>query len=77
MDELKNIWVTKEGIFCHYYPDVHWEKPIVIPLSYVKINVYLYSSHIGYLGWMDKGVIWCKSFKYKRYEKSIALDVYI
>jgi len=78
MDELKLITINKGGVFCHYYPDLHWKEPIVIPLSYDKINVYLYSSHnADYLGWIDKGHIWCKSFKYKRYKKSIALDVYI
>ncbi|OQX53955.1 MAG: hypothetical protein B5M53_06285 [Candidatus Cloacimonas sp. 4484_209] len=78
MDELKNIKINEEGVFCHYYPDVHWEKPIIVPLSYDKINVYLYSSHnADYLGWIDKGSIWCKKFEYKHFKKSIALNVYI
>ena len=76
--ELKMIKITETGIFCHYYPDLHWEEPIIVPLSYNKINVYLYSScNADYLGWMAKGNIWCKKFEYKHFKKSVALHVYI
>ena len=85
MGELKSITINEGGIFCHYYPD--WKEPtqiikpeqyIIVPLSYRKINVYLYSSHnADYLGWVAKGNIWCKNFKYKHFKKSIALHVYI
>ena len=77
MDELKNIIINEEGIFCHYYPVLHREEPISVPISYRKINVYLYSHDAGYLGWMDKGNIWCKKFQYKHFEKTFGLNVYI
>ena len=78
MDELKTITVNEEGVFCHYYPDLYREEPISVPLSYRKINVYLYSSrNADYLGWIAEGNVWCKRFKYKKFKKSIALNVYI
>jgi len=78
MGELKNIKISEEGVFCYYYPNLHWKEPIIVPLSFNQMDVFLHSFHNGeFLGWINKGSIWCKSFKYKRFKKSIALNVYI
>ena len=81
MDELKLIAVNEGGVFSHYYPRC-MEKPLIIPVSYSQILVFVFvrdkNGIEDFIGVMESGTIWCKEFRYSKYGKDgIRLKVFI
>ena len=80
MAELKLITINEKSVFCHYYPEC-MEEPLIIPISYSQIPIFIYTRDKGFedfIGIMESGIIWCRDFKYSKYKTNgIRLKIFI